>query len=226
MLQQAVIGYSGTLGQWVSSHLSHSVGYNRANIAEFAQKTWDCVFVCAPSGSRRRAMACPDQDRQDIDSIIQHLDSASCGRVVLISTIDAVVYADSVYGHNRACLEDFVHKRFQHCQTMRLAGLIHSSIQKNILYDLKHNLHIEHINLNSVTQWSPLDRVVPYLHRTDYRDINLVSEPIVVRDIVQLFKPHMADRCHISPVQQQHYDVRPYLFDRQTVLNHMGSYLS
>src|SRR5205814_10734376 len=98
----------------------------------------------------------PAADKRNLDTLMSHIETISCRRFVLISTVDVFVNPRGVdenttvdevglhpYGLHRRQLERFVIDRFAGALVIRLPGLVGPGLRKNALFDLlnNNNLH-------------------------------------------------------------------------------------
>jgi len=188
----ALIGQSGLIGGVLKSRLAFDAEYNSSNIINIQGQHFDTVYCAAPSGNRLLATRCPEQDTHSVQALIENLKTITANRFVLISSVDVIHAPESVYGNSRSQLENFVKNKFSNHHVIRLCTLIHPDIKKNILYDLKHSMYLDKINGNEARQYYPLNRLIEDINvviDNDIQEINLVSEPIENRMIVDRFFP-------------------------------------
>lgn len=213
---KAIIGYTGTIGKHLCEQIVFDDFYNSKNINEIHNKTYQLLIIAAPSGNRLRINRQEEKDK--VDELMEHLKHCSADKIVLISSVDAVLNPDSIYGKNRKILEDFVNNNFN-ATILRLATLIGTGIKKNIAYDLKHQQY-NFINTQSTLQWSLLRTLGTHIDKTGI--VNLVSEPILNKDIVDTFFPNLKlKECNAS----HQYKMKPYLYTKQEVLSEIERYL-
>jgi hypothetical protein len=188
----ALIGKSGLIGGVLKSSQTFDAEFNSSDIVNIQGQHFDTVYCAAPSGNRLLATRYPEQDTHSVHSLIENLKTITANRFVLISSVDVVHAPESVYGHSRRQLEKFVKTKFTNHHVIRLCTLIHHNIKKNILYDLKHRLYLDKINGDEVRQYYPLSRLTEDINviiDNNIQEINLVSEPIQNRMIVDRFFP-------------------------------------
>ena len=201
--------------------------YNSDNIHELAQQHFDTVICAAPSADRRTAQANPQADADSVNQIISVLSAQRIQRLVLIGTIDAVVNPDTPYGQNRLRLENFVKQEFEHHYILRFGNIVGTNVKKNELYDLKHNQFLDNINLDSMTQWYPLNRLQADIEHALLHDSyqkTLISEPIMVREIVEKFFPEKLSQVGTNPGTRANYNLTP-VFSKHLVFEQMSEYL-
>ena len=165
-----------------------------------------------------------------LEGLITHLRSVHVNRFVLISTID--VYADPSsqededarliqrsnhsYGKHRLWFEEKIKEMFQTHHIVRLPALFGRYMKKNYVYDLLHNREefIQKINLDSKFQWYCMSHIwsdIVRIVENDLRVINLFTEPLEMRTVVQEVFPHHMRQyklvaCDSSPTIM--YDLR------------------
>lgn len=224
-MKTALIGSNGTIGSSILTNMSFACVYNSDNIAEIKYNNFDLVIIAAPSGNRMAVNKNPDADLHNVNVIIDALSHTQISTVILISTVDTVSYANAPYGRHRLQLENFVKTHWSNYHILRLSTLIGHNIKKNMLFDLKNNLFVDKIDPESVIQWCPLDMLHnEILHVIDHgiKEINLVSEPIVNKEIVQKFFPKVTLRAKMESKQ---YNIQPYRYTRQDIYTAIGNYL-
>lgn len=225
MDKNALIGYTGFIGSLIRSAYPFTAWYNRNNIIDIANKEFDTVVCAAPTGNRVIVNQDPIMDLESILFTIDHLRKMSCKRFILISTVDVIQHPNSKYGLNRRILEGWVKQNIENYSIVRLPSLIHPSIQKNVLYDLKNKLYLDKINLDTSNQWYPVKNLVQDIRNVQSKqEINLVSEPISNREIVQKFMPELLVN-NLSHSSQQ-YNLRPYLYTKTEIFQCMEKYFN
>jgi hypothetical protein len=141
---------------------------------------------------------------------------------VLISTVDVITDPTSLYGQNRLLLENFIKTNFDHV-ILRLCTFIGQHIKKNMLFDLKHNVYINQIDMGAKIQWCILDDL-PRLIKNSLinSQINVVSVPIENQEISDEFFPSVQlskqsnNKC---------YNISPYLYNRSQIFAAIREYL-
>lgn len=231
---RALIGKSGLIGRYLQQQQQFDAVIGQHDITKI-EKSFDTVVIAAPSGNRLAVRDDPARDLEAVTAIMKFVAANCAGKVILISTVDTIHAPHTAYGHNRLILENFVRTLPQH-HVIRLCSIIHESITKNVLHDLAHGRWLDSIRPDQQLQWYPLCDLsdhMRYVEQHHIRDINLVSEPIKVRDIQKKFFPHTqisslaADigydvHCH-SPDLCQHGS--PYVYTKQHIFDHMQHYV-
>lgn len=212
----ALIGYTGTIGKHLCEQIDFDDFYNSTNIQSIAGNTYELLVIAAPSGNRLKINRLDEED--STANLIDNLRHCSAKRVVLISSVDVITSPDSIYGKNRKLLEEFVRTNFN-STVIRLATLIGAHIKKNIAYDLKHELY-NFINPESVLQWSILDTLSAYMNIPGI--VNLVSEPIKNQEIIDKFRPalHLQESEFLTK-----YGMKPYAYTKEDVFREIARYL-
>lgn len=227
----ALIGHTGLIGTVLGASVDIESTYNSVNIDQIQNLHFDTVYCAAPSGNRFLVNQQPTQDVNNIQHLVSNLRTITADRFVLISTVDAVHAPESVYGGNRLALEQFVQTQFEQCHIIRLCTLIHSTISKNLLFDIKHRQHLDCVNAAVTRQYYPLTRLcadISTVIEHGISTINLVSEPVSDREIIQQFCPDVAmANTPIRPYDL--HSVKPfgqYVITHQQVLEYIAEYLN
>jgi len=217
----AVIG-RGLVAQQVIDVVKPDGVFTSSNILELSNTAWDTIYCAAPSGNRIWVQQNPTLDKSSVWQIINECAVTKFQRFVLFSTGDTQVKPDSAYGHNRLQLENWV-KTLPNSSIIRLPILIHTTITKNMLYDIKHNCWLDKINPNNQLQWFDLSLLKDWI-TTREREINLFSEPILARDIIEKFAPDIVDKLDYTRIGDV-YDLQPYVYTREEIFTSMEEYL-
>jgi hypothetical protein len=226
MHKLGLIGSRGLFGKEICKFYNPTHVYNSDNIDQLVQQKFETVICAAPSANRRDAQADPVQDSASVDRIISVLSSQRIRRLVLIGTIDTIVHPDTVYGQNRLRLEKFIKQEFGHHYVLRFGNIVGAGIKKNVLFDLKNNQFLDNINLDSITQWYPLNRLqadIEHCLLFTNCEHNLISEPIQVREIVEKFFPNKLNQIGITPGAPAKYNLTS-CFSKESVFEQMSEY--
>jgi len=221
-----LIGSRGLFGKEILKFYNPTHVYNSDNIDQLAQQKFETVICAAPGANRRDAEANPVQDSASVDNIISVLSAQRIQRLILIGTIDTIVHPDTAYGQNRLRLENFVKQEFKHHYVLRFGNIVGAGIKKNVLFDLKNNQFLDSINLDSITQWYPLNRLqtdieLSLLHPNC--EYNLISEPIQVREIVEKFFSNKLKQVGAIPGCPAKYNLTS-CFSKELVFEQMFEY--
>ena len=145
----AIIGHTGFVGSNIDKETNFDYKFNSKNINNIKGKDFDLLVCSAVRAEMWFANKCPDEDKKEIDNLINHLESINTKIFVLISTVG--VYKSPInvdenskidknellpYGKNRLYLEDYVKNRFQSHLIIRLPALFGINIKKNFIFDL------------------------------------------------------------------------------------------
>lgn len=221
----ALIGSTGVIGTVLQQSIAFDHVFNSKNIEEILNYKFDTVYCSAPSGNRLIANQNPSQDFANIKQLSDIITQIKLKKLILISTVDTQV-KDSPYAQNRKYLEQAV-EQLPDYHIIRLCSLIDSSIKKNILYDLKHNTFVENINSGDICQWYPLQQLhndIEYTVNNNIRDINLTSEPITNKDIIEQFFPDQLSK--VKNIKLNEYNLLPYRYSKQKIFLEIARYIN
>ena len=203
-----IVGYSGFVGSNLLQFYKFDEFYNSKNIEQIKNKHFDTLFFCGIPAIKWYANKNPDKDFETIENIKQLLNTITCDKFILISTIDIYEKINSndnnilnedyecnfninhTYGKNRYLFEKFISEKFQNYNIIRLSALFGKGLKKNIIYDLINNNQIENIPYNSTFQWYNLDRLkndIDIILTNNIKICNLFAEPIETKDIIKIF---------------------------------------
>lgn len=217
----AVIG-NGLVGKQVTQIVNPNHIFDSSNIQDLRKNEWDTIYCAAPSGNRIWTQKNPNEDKRNVYQIISKCTDIKFRRFVLLSTGDTQIKPDSIYGSNRLQLENWV-KNLPVSSIIRLPSLIHVSITKNILYDIKHNCWLDKINPNNKLQWFNLNLLEKWINTTEC-EVNVCSEPIQVHDIIKEFAPQILHKLDYA-LNGDIYDLKPYSYTREEIFTNMKDYL-
>ena len=148
LMKKALIGYTGFVGGNLVRQMDFDDLYNSKNISQIKNKSYDIIICAGIRAEKYLANKYPEQDLNQIQSLIDLLDTVGCAHFVLISTID--VYNDPAdvgedtqidettlhaYGKNRLYMEKWVAQKFQQHTIIRLPALFGTGLKKNFIYD-------------------------------------------------------------------------------------------
>jgi hypothetical protein len=220
-MQLSILG-NGFIGQTLHRLACDSMIFDRTGAHNLVNHDHEVLVVTAPTGNRLAVAQNPDKDLENCKNIIEQIAKCRFKQLVLIGTVDAyakrksqnaepdTVCPQSPYGQNRWFLENAL-SQISACSIVRLPSLIHPSIQKNILYDLKTKNWLDKINVNSSIQWYPLQRLnedILLVASQRLKFQNLCSPPIHNRQIVFQYFPHLLAELEKNTIQDLHYDVK------------------
>jgi hypothetical protein len=220
---QALIGSRGVIGQSILHSMCAELTFNSDNINTLKDYDIDRLIIAAPSGNRLYVNQNKQEDADGIDTIVNAVAQAQPKQVILIGSLDAAVRPDTPYGHNRLMLEQLL-REISTTTVLRLSTLIGSMIKKNMLYDIKHNQYVEHIDPNAMLQWCLLDDLPGIINNTPAgQTVNVASVPIKTQDIISCFCPnlYLSKKCNTSA----YYDQGPYMYSRDQIFAAIEKYL-
>ena len=87
MISSAVIGHTGFVGGTLARQHAFAAHFNSSNIDTIVGQVFDTLVCAAAPGSMLTANRQPDQDRAQIDALIDCLDGVRARHFVLISSI-------------------------------------------------------------------------------------------------------------------------------------------
>jgi hypothetical protein len=202
----ALIGGSGFVG----SHLLRPSGldvYTSTTIDSIRGKQYETIYCAGLYAEKWKANKDPATDRASMHALMDALQTVSCSRFVLLSTIDVYdarlpqcetpdvcpnVYATHPYGAHRREMEEWVLRTFPDVYIVRLPALFGPGLKKNALFDLMHGHQTDALRSHWVFQWydirwlrADLDRHIERKHRI----VNLVTPPISLGLVQTLLFP-------------------------------------
>jgi len=195
----ALIGFSGFVGKTLAKQAEFSFLYRSSNIHEIKEKTFDKVFCAGASAKKWLANRDPESDLNNINKLVDCLQTIKCRNFILISTVDVFktpwkvdeetpVDEDGLhaYGRHRRLLEKFVQAQFDQHLIVRLPGLVGPGLQKNIIFDLLNNNNISAIESRNIFQFYPMVNLwddIQTALQAHLRLVHLTSVPISVADV-------------------------------------------
>lgn len=192
-MKNIIIG-NGLIGNIVKKKLNNSLILNRHD--QWPEKINKCI-ICAPTSNRLLVEQNPQKDYNDVKNIINNIVKIKPKVTILISTVDTQIESNTSYSKNRKILEN----NYDYNVILRLPSLIHKSIIKNFLYDLKNNVFLESHNLESLLQWYDLCNLGDDLNNClekKIKEYNLVSEPVKNREILNNFFPELEKKQFVG----------------------------
>ena len=201
-MNNALIGYSGFVGETLLKQTQFDSKYRSTNIGEIDGLTFDTVVCAGAPAQKWIANQDPEGDKNRIDDLIGHLSTIKCKTFILISTVDVFKTANGVnedtpvdeanlhpYGLNRRRLEKFIERHFKNHLIVRLPGLVGPGLRKNIIFDFLNDNNLNSIESRGVFQFYPMVNLwfdIQTSLKADLRLIHLTAEPICVADIAKL----------------------------------------
>lgn len=198
----ALVGSSGFVGTTLQCQTEFDALYRSSNIQEIKGASFDRVICAAAPAQKWIANRQPDQDRENIESLIRNLGSINCRQFILISTVDVFMNSIGVdedtvvdesglhpYGRNRRLLERFVEDSFSDHLIVRLPGLVGPGLRKNVIYDFLNSNNLSVIDSRGVFQFYPMVNLWGDLKialTAGLRLVHLTAEPVSVADASEL----------------------------------------
>ena len=200
----AIIGYTGFVGSNLVNQRRFDFMFNSKNISEITNHEYDIVVCAGISSLKWMAIKDPVEDFIKIENLIESIRNVKCNRFVLISTIDVYEKTSDnpnlskctsnhhAYGVNRCNAEDQMKKIFgEKLLIIRLPAVFGRNLKKNVLFDLLNNNIRGKINLCDKYQWYNIkwlcEDLGAILGSENLSEINLFSEPIMLKEIVETF---------------------------------------
>lgn len=198
-MPNALIGFTGFIGQNLAKQLEFSYFYNSKNIHEIEGKEFDLIVSCGNSSTRWLVNQKPEADFLNILSFLEIIKTVKVKKFILISTID--VYETPVdvnentvistlnknkYGENRYFLEKKIKHIFPSSLIIRLPIIYGFNFKKNFIFDALNNNETYKINENAIVQVynvAYLGKDITYFDKNGYQLVNLATEPILIKEI-------------------------------------------
>ena len=198
-MRKALIGFTGFVGTTLLRQTTFDDCYNSKNIEDIAGRHYDLVVCAGAPAVKWQANQQPQEDRANLQRLMQALQHVTATSFLLISTVDVYdppinVNEDTIidpaqihpYGKHRFQLEQFVQQQFALHHIVRLPGLFGHGLKKNFIYDLMHTncLHLTH--QDSVFQFYDLDWLWQHLNivrNAAIRRINFATEPVSAHEL-------------------------------------------
>ena len=241
----AIIGWSGLIGQELLLHMKESVEiFNSSTIGNIVGKSFDRIYFCGLPAEKWLINKNPEADLKNLEKVQEFLKEVSCKHFILISTIDVLdtsysqdengcAYSQQPYGKHRKMMEDWVKNTQINWTIIRLPGLFGKGLKKNIIYDLIFNNQIENICLDSEFQWYNIENLYTDIENiidSDLKIVHLFSEPVSVRDIIENYFPENNDKCIGKNIVKYNlktkYKETSYWKNKQEILEDIGKYIN
>lgn len=224
----ALIGFSGFVGQSLLRQRSFDFLYRSTNIGDIRGRSFDLLVCSGAPAQKWIANREPERDAEVINGLIENLKLVSAKTFVLISTVDVFgarsimdentpVETDNLhaYGLNRYRLEEFVRSHFACVKIIRLPGLVGPGLRKNAIYDLKHGNNVAAIDSRGVFQFYPMVNLWADICRAISLDGDLFhfsSAPVSMEEVArEAFGLEFKQEVVTSPAR---YDMRSIFADR------------
>lgn len=236
-MKSALVGFTGFVGSNISQQHRFDDFYNSKNIDDIKDNTYDLLVFSGVPAVKWKANKEPEKDLQVIEELENILTTVKAKKFVLISTIDVYPVTEKkdedfdcstlenhAYGSNRLKFEQFCSAHFDNCTIVRLPALFGDGIKKNVIYDLLNDNCLDMININSSFQYYFLGNIWRDIEKAVDNDIdvlNLFTEPIETKEIVQKIFPEKLSSIGEHAAPELHYD----LYTKYANLwRHEGSY--
>jgi len=221
-MENALIGHTGFVGTTLRKQTTFDALFRSTTIDQVRGKTFDTVVCAGAPAQKWIANKQPEEDRKNIDQLIAHLDTLTCRRFVLISTVDVFKSPINVdestpvdeanlhaYGLNRRRLEAFVETRFPQHLIVRLPGLVGTGLRKNVIYDFLNENNMAAIESRGVFQFYPMANLWFDIEKAlslGLTLIHLTAAPVSVAEISEsgFGKPFTNHTASVPG----HYDMR------------------
>ena len=250
-MSNGIIGFSGFVGTNLCNQHEFDFQYNSKNFRDMEGKHFDELVCCGVSAVKWLANKEPEIDKQNIDALINVLETVTADRFFLISTIDVYPVTldedeqfcfeevkNHAYGTNRLNFELFCKSHFKNTYITRLPGLFGEGLKKNVIFDLLNDNCLEMINPESTLQYYYLanlwkDIIVQIENNIPV--MNLFTEPIKNSEIHKSFFPEKV--IGEQKVPAVHYDLRTkysscwnkngnYCYDKTEVIKQITEFIS
>jgi len=198
--RSALIGHSGFVGTTLLRQRSFDSLYRSANIGSICNQIYDLVICCGAPAQKWLANREPQTDKQNIQSLMDSLQTVEAKTFVLISTVDVhktpVGVDESTpieesslhpYGLHRWYLEKFVEEKFSNHLIVRLPGLVGPGLKKNVIFDLLNQNNLSVVDSRGSFQFYPMVNLWADLQTALFHGIRLLhltAEPLSVHEIV------------------------------------------
>lgn len=198
-MKNALIGYTGFLGQNLMEQMQFAEVYNSKNIERIRGKTFDRIIIAAPSAEKWKVNESLQAKKDDLKNILKLVDilDTVTGTKVLLSTVDVYPIPNKVneespipfnyengYGTNRLLLETLL--KPQHI--IRLPAMFGPHLKKNAIYDLAHCKNLEKLDINSEYQFFNVKHLKYIIETSINRGLhlkNIATSPISLKNIIE-----------------------------------------
>lgn len=249
-MTQSLIGYTGFVGSNLLRQGEFSNRFNSSNISEMRRRHFDTIWCAGIRAEKWWANLHPEDDLRGITTLLDVLDTVTCERFVLISTVD--VFQDPngktehslpereglhPYGLHRLAVEDFVREHFPSVTIVRLPGLFGPGLKKNVIYDLLHDNQTEKIHADGQFQFYDLENMYADCRTAIDNNLELIHfavEPVSVRDLAKAaFGIDFENTPQIRPARYDFHTLYSglyngfgfYIQQRQQVLDNLAAFV-
>lgn len=227
-MSTCLIGFTGYVGSTLLTQTTFDDLYNSKNIADITGKEYDLIVCAAAPAVKWKANQNPEEDLNNIESIMGYLRTVNARKFVLISTVDVYnnprgvdenteIHPEEVspYGRHRFYLEEFVCETFHNHLIVRLPGLFGTGLKKNFIYDLINTncLHLTHHKsvfqfYNLISLWSDIE--IALSHSISL--VNFTTEPVSASEVAE---------AALSASFDNETDNAPVYYDMRSQYSHL-----
>jgi hypothetical protein len=221
-MRDALIGYSGFVGSTLLKQRQFSDLYRASTVKDIRGQSFDTVVCAGAPAQKWIANREPEADRQNIQTLIDHLRTVTSQTFILISTVDVFktpIEVDELtpieeeglhpYGLHRRLLEKFVESHFANHLIVRLPGLVGPGLRKNIIFDLLNSNNLHNIESRGVFQFYPMVSLwfdIQVALNAKLSLIHLTAAPVGVAEVSrQGFGREFSNELSSAPAR---YDMR------------------
>lgn len=250
-MENAIFGYTGLVGSYLTKFYKCENFYNSSNITESVNKNFNIIFISCIPAVKWLANKEPEHDYKTIENIENIFKTITANRVILISTIDVYdniknksnedtiidINKNHTYGRNRYLFEQFIKSNFNNVFIFRLPALFGRGLKKNLIYDLLNQNNLNNINPNTYFQWYDLEWLkndIDLCIDNNIYECNLFTEPLKTQKILEMFPEYNLDPCddHIFgyDVTTKFWKYFPdgyngYIRDKEIVYNNLKKFI-
>lgn len=249
-MKNAIIGYTGFVGGNLLQQHDFQDQYRSTNIHEIRGKQYDTLVCSGAPAAKWIANKEPEEDKRNIQSLMDNLLHTVAKQVILISTVDVYPEPTNVneltdidfnkaghYGKHRYELELFIKEHFPNVLILRLPGLFGPGLKKNAIYDFIHNNHLELINSKSVFQFYNIQNLwkdIMQAQNANLSLLNISTEPVSIKEVAQHcfsmdFHNQPSDSHAIYDVKSCYDDIfrgrSGYLYSKQLILDELKQFV-
>lgn len=199
-MTSALLGYTGFVGSNLRDAHTFDDVYNTSNIAEIAGREYDLVVAAANRADSYRINTHGDQDRAEIDQLVDLVLKARIRKLVLISTVCVYPAGGSPnestplseanltpYGANRLHQERRLRDELD-TTVIRLPQLYGARLRKGVVFDLYNNYRIEYLHPRTKYQHYDVRRLwgdVSTALRAGLPSLNLATPPLANAELAR-----------------------------------------
>lgn len=170
-MRTALLGFTGFVGSNIAARHDFDDLYNSSNIDELAGRDYGLVVTAANRADSFRINRDGEADLAEVDALIDRIERARIGRLVLISTV--CVYPEggaptestprspeglTPYGRNRLHQEERLSAAFD-TTIVRLPQLYGDGLKKGLVYDLANDYRVEFVRPEASFQYYDVRRL-------------------------------------------------------------------